>query len=319
MLSASSPSTELRSAARSVIARRVLFASIWELRGMRLIIEYDRTVFLTRRREQQMRWRRLGWAGLELEADGETLVVDHLLDPGILGHFYGEERDPLITPDAGKARAALVTHLHRDHTDPAAIEAALSPSGEVLRPWRKPAESRLDEVATGESERELEERGLPARQANPGDTFEAGPFAITALFASDGLGSPQVSWLIETGGTRVLHAGDTLWHGGWWDVPAAHGRIDLAFLPGNGVEISYPGWEPHAAVPAVMTPEQSIEAAYALGAGTLVPIHYNRTFEHPEFYRPVTDAPERIAASAANRGVDVTFAEPGSWYEVGAS
>jgi L-ascorbate metabolism protein UlaG (beta-lactamase superfamily) len=79
-----------------------------------------------------------------------------------------------------------------------------------------------------------------------------------------------------------VHAGDMLWHGGWWDVGAAHGPVDFAFLPANGVEVDYPHLQPAVNIPAVMTPEQAVEAARALKARTLVPIHYNRTFEHAD-------------------------------------
>ena len=100
---------------------------------------------------------------------------------------------------------------------------------------------------------------------------EVGPFTATALFASDGLGSPQVSWLLEADGRKVLHGGDTAWHGAWWNFVAAHGNVDVACLPGNGARVTYPGWEPAVEESAVMTPEQSVDAAHVLGAGTLVP------------------------------------------------
>lgn len=264
-----------------------------------------------------MRLRRLGWAGIELEAGGERLVVDHVLDPGVFKAFYGDPRDELIAPDPGRACAALLTHLHRDHADVAAIEGALGSGGTVLRPARKAIESALDEAATGAAEAALAGSALTVRSCDAGDAFELGPFSVLALFASDGFGSPQVSWLIEADGERVMHGGDTLWHGAWWDVALAHGPIDMACLPANGAEVSFPGWQPAASVPAVMTAEQAVDAARALQARLLIPIHYNRTFEHPEHYRPAPDARERIEALAAERGVAVRFLDPGDWIEVG--
>lgn len=126
---------------------------------------------------------------------------------------------------------------------------------------------------------------------------------MTATFASDGPGSPQVSWLIKADGQNVFHGGDTLWHGAWWDVALAHGPIDIACLPANGVEVNFPNLQPRVAVPAVMTPEQAVEAACALQARLMVPIHYNRTFEHPEHYRPVADARTQINGLAAKVSV----------------
>ena len=262
-----------------------------------------------------MRLRRLGWAGLELEAGGQSIVVDHVLDPGLFGAFMGEPRDEFVAPEPGGALAALLTHLHRDHADVTAIERAVASGGSILRPARKPVESELDEFATGEAEAALAATELEVRSCAPGEAFEIGPFEITALPASDGLGSPQVSWLVKADSQVVLHGGDTLWHGGWWDVAVAHGPIDRAFLPANGAEIDYPQWQPAVGVSAVMTPEQAVEAARALQARSLVPIHYNRTFEHPVHYRPVDDARKRILSVAGPRGVEVSFLEPGQWVE----
>jgi L-ascorbate metabolism protein UlaG (beta-lactamase superfamily) len=264
-----------------------------------------------------VRLRRLGWAGIELETGGQSVVVDHVVDPGIVSAFFSDARDELVSPDPGRAGAALLTHLHRDHADVAAIEAALAPDGVVLRPARKRAESSLDEAATGEAEAALAASRLREHPCEPGDAVEIGPFSITALPASDGLGSPQVSWLVKADGQAVLHAGDTLWHGGWWDVVAAHGPIDFAFLPANGAEIAFPQWQPPATVPAVMTPEQAVDAARALQARTLVPIHYNRTFEHPDYYRPIPDARERLEELADRRAIAVRFLEPGEWVDAG--
>jgi L-ascorbate metabolism protein UlaG (beta-lactamase superfamily) len=265
-----------------------------------------------------MRLRRLGWAGIELEAGGTSLVIDHLVDPGIFKAFLGEPRDELIEPEPGRAAAALVTHLHRDHTDVAAIERALGGDGTVLRPASRPAGSELDEFATGEAEAALAGSGMDVRACAPGDSLEVGAFTVTALPASDGFGSPQVSWLVKAESMAVVHCGDTLWHGAWWEIAREHGPIDFAFLPANSAQVAYPQWQPAVSVPAVMTPEQAVEAALALQARSLVPIHYNRTFEHPEYYRPLADAGERIEQAAGARGVPVDFLEPGDWVNAGA-
>jgi L-ascorbate metabolism protein UlaG (beta-lactamase superfamily) len=262
-----------------------------------------------------MRLRRLGWAGLELEAEGDSIVVDHVLDPGIFSAFFGEPRDELVAPAPGRALAALITHLHRDHADVPAIERAVAGGGSVLRPAPKRAGSPLDEFATGDAEAALAASDLDVRPCAPGDSLEVGPFTVVVLPASDGLGSPQVSWLIKADEQAVLHAGDTLWHGGWWDVPLVHGPVDHAFLPANGAEVAFPQWQPAASVPAVMTPEQAVEAARALRARSLVPIHYNRTFEHADYYRPVANARERLLSVAAPRGIEVAFLEPGDWVD----
>lgn len=266
-----------------------------------------------------MKSRRLGWAGLELEADGQTLVIDPLLDPGVFAQFLGPSPDRLIPPRSGAACAVLLTHLHRDHADIAAVRKALGSDGMVARPKRKPSESELDQLTTGEAEAALAESGLRTRECEPGASFQTGPFSVTSLFASDGLGSPQVSWLVEADGQRLLHAGDTLWHGAWWDFATLHGPIDVACLPANGVAVDYPLFQPAVSIPAVMGPEQAVEAARAMRAGVIVPIHYNQTFEHPDLYRPVPDAGTRLRRLAAQAELEAWFLEPGEWAEVRSS
>jgi L-ascorbate metabolism protein UlaG (beta-lactamase superfamily) len=75
----------------------------------------------------QIRW--LGWAGVEIEADGERVVIDPLQDPlavfAPMPELAADCSPPdVVAPSPGVA-AALVTHLHRDHADAAALAAAL--------------------------------------------------------------------------------------------------------------------------------------------------------------------------------------------------
>lgn len=261
-----------------------------------------------------MRLRRLGWAGIELESGGERVVVDMLVDPGLFAGFMGEPRDELVEPDAG-VRAALLTHLHRDHADPAAIGRVLADDGIVLRP--PPAEiTPLDEISLGATETEFAAAGLPARNVTVGETVQVGRFACTAVDAVDGLGAPQVSWVVRADDQAVLHGGDTLWHGRWWHIAHLHGPIDVACLPANGVVLDYPGYQPAVDVPAAMTAEEAVQAARALSAGSLCPIHFNSTFDKAPFYRPERDAQDRLATAGREHGVSVAFLEPGQWVEV---
>src|SRR5947207_1072167 len=85
----------------------------------------------------QVTW--LGWAGVEVEHDGVTLVIDPLVDPAgvfaALSNGASEvELPPVVPAAAGRAVAGLVSHLHRDHTDAGALAAALEPGGVVHHP-----------------------------------------------------------------------------------------------------------------------------------------------------------------------------------------
>ena len=67
-----------------------------------------------------MRVRRLGWAGIEVISDrGPSLVVDFVRDFSLL---RATQPDGAFAEPEGTAALALVTHLHEDHTDVAAIQ-----------------------------------------------------------------------------------------------------------------------------------------------------------------------------------------------------
>ncbi|MCW2951248.1 MAG: hypothetical protein JWQ48_418 [Conexibacter sp.] len=175
-----------------------------------------------------VRW--LGWAGVELEHEGETVVIDPLADPaGTFAAFGDAARDvelPSVTPAAaGRAVAGLVSHLHRDHADAGALAAAIAPGAAVHHPT--PTEE--GNLALAQADYELGEAKLARRAVAAWASVTVGPFTCIALPAVDGLGDPQVSWLVEAGGSRVLHLGDTVFHGRWWQMARRAGPFDVVF------------------------------------------------------------------------------------------
>jgi L-ascorbate metabolism protein UlaG (beta-lactamase superfamily) len=265
-----------------------------------------------------MRVRRLGWAGVEIEQDGISIVVDYLRTFGSFEFFLGPEddRDSLVEVESGSVALALISHLHRDHTDPEGLAAALTADGLVLRPPTVEFESPLQQLTILPTERELEETGVKTHVMTAGARHDHGPFEIHATFASDGVGAPQVGWLVKSDEGTILHNGDTLWHGHWWDIPAQHGPIDIAILPANAAVTSFPPQDPPASEPACMNPSQALQAARAMRARSLMPMHFNRTFEDERFYRPVHDAQNQLEAGADD--LPLLFPELGEWIEVSA-
>lgn len=243
-----------------------------------------------------MRIRWLGWAGVEIEEHGERLVVDPLEDAAAVFTWLGERalampRPEVIAPRAG-ALAGLVTHLHRDHADAAALAAALSTDASVYEPQGYGG-SQTEQLATAQADHELTAAELKREPAAPWSSTTIGPFAITALPAVDGTGDPQVSWLIEADGKRVLHLGDTMFHGWWWRVTERFGAPTVVLAPINGARVSFPHHQPASPLPAAMDPEQAALAAELLQADQLVPIHYDG-YALPGLYEPVPDALERL-------------------------
>jgi L-ascorbate metabolism protein UlaG (beta-lactamase superfamily) len=260
---------------------------------------------------------RLGWAGLELEESGASAVVDLLQDPGIMVDFVGEPRTALPGPSRpGAAILALVTHLHADHADPDAIAAALAPGGVLLRPATDDGEY-LEVAATKGAEKRLAELGVVQQIVAPWETVEVGPFRATAIPAADGFGDPQVSWVVEAGGTRILHAGDTLFHGWWWRARMRLGAIDVAFLPVNGPLVDLPHRQPPSPRPVVMGPAEAASAAFLLQAGLAIPIHYDALHRAPTYVQ-TEDPAGAFLREAAALGVAAHVVEPGARVDPGA-
>jgi L-ascorbate metabolism protein UlaG (beta-lactamase superfamily) len=246
-------------------------------------------------------------------AGGASLVIDCVgnASPFLSEHLSeGHPVPPLHTP----AVAALVTHLHFDHTDVPAIESAVGPEGTVLRPAPF-AGSEAEAAFTVEQERALAAGSLDLRVVAEWDRHELGLFTVTAVPAVDGLGDPQVSWVVEADGTRILHAGDTLFHGSWWRIAGRVGPMDVAALPVNAAVVNAPHLQPPSALPAAMGPREAVQAAAILQAGILVPMHYGAHI--PEIYveddDPVAHAEElaagtdlRVVTLAAGETLDVT-------------
>lgn len=117
-----------------------------------------------------------------------------------------------------------------------------------------------------------------------------------------------MSWLIEAGGTRVLHLGDTMFHGWWWRITERFGAPDAVLAPINGARVTFPHRRPASPLPAVTEPEQAALAADLLRAERLVPIHYGG-YELAGVYEPVPDALERVTA-ASDRVIALELGEP---------
>lgn len=253
----------------------------------------------------QLKW--LGWAGVELEAaTGETLIIDALADPGAAFRAFGDRVAgtpvPEVTPaTAGRAVAGLITHLHRDHADAGALVAALAAGAPVLEPT--PFGGGPEEnLGLAQTEAELTAAGLPREQVAPWGQLTIGPFTITALPAVDGFGDPQVSWLVEADGTRVLHLGDTTFHGYWWRIVQRFGPIDVALLPVNGAICRFPHRRPASPLPAVLDPERAAIAAELVGARLAIPIHAEG-YEIDGIYAPIPDAAAQFTVEAEARRV----------------
>ncbi|WP_030892972.1 MBL fold metallo-hydrolase [Streptomyces sp. NRRL F-5053] len=258
-----------------------------------------------------MRVRRLGWAGVEVEADGRRLVIDLVQDLTPL--FTGWKLGTGLTSPSGKADAALVTHLHRDHTDASALADALTPGAPVLRPAPGHGDD-ADNVLTLPVERELTRHQLATEIVDVWESRELGPFRATAVPAVDGLGDPQVNWVVEADGQRILHGGDTMFHGSWWLIARRFSPFDAVFLPTNGAVVDAPHLQPPSPLPAALDPWQAAAAAEILDARYAVPVHYEP--EQPDKIPGYAEVPDPEKEFRTHAGQRARILPVGTWLDL---
>jgi L-ascorbate 6-phosphate lactonase len=174
----------------------------------------------------------LGGAGLVFKADsGPVVAVDPYLSDS-LDHFYAWKRLPLspipLPPAELGADLVLATHAHEDHLDPETIPDLARTSStifagpgmcaEAMHAWGI-GDERIVEINRGE-QRDL--AGVPVT-------------AVLAHHVSNaGAQTPDaVGYIFESGGIRVYHTGDTLYHPDLQQVRDLRPHVMLVCINGD--------------------------------------------------------------------------------------
>ena len=152
--------------------------------------------------------------------------------------------DPYQAPAGPKADVLLVTHKHHDHCSPADIERL----------------SRPDTVIVTEKDSAKQLKG-DVRVLSPGQSLALSGIRIEAVpaYNTDKNFHPRekgwLGFIIDTGEVRIYHAGDTDF------IPEMRSlEVDIALLPVSGTY--------------VMTADEAVEAARAIGPKLAIPMHY---------------------------------------------
>lgn len=201
----------------------------------------------------------LGGAGFALQADdGQTVFVDAYLSD-LCERLHGFRR---LTPSplrAAEARpdAWLATHHHADHLDVDAIAVLPRRTGVAFA--APPSCAPL-----------LAAAGVGVAQVVPlvpGQRRRVGPVWVTAVEADHGdLAPDAVGVVIELGGVRVYHAGDTGFRPDYLSALRAL-QPEVTIVPINGRFGN-------------LTPEEAARVAAETGAAVAVPCHFWLLAEH---------------------------------------
>ncbi|MDN3692655.1 MBL fold metallo-hydrolase [Chryseobacterium tructae] len=222
-----------------------------------------------------MEIQKLNWAGVKLISQGKIILIDAVEDFSYYKPVLGEAVDEVISfTDEIEADYILFTHMHLDHFDKSVIKKCLKKEGKLI------VYSGLESIV-----RSLVE-DVEIVVLNLDETFSENGITFKPVYAMDGIGEIQSSWIVEDEETKIFHGGDTIWHNQFWKLGKENKDIDYAFLPVNGVIVNFEiiGLE-YSPVPASLNLKEAFTAAHLLHAKKLVPMHYG-LFAHEKCYIP---------------------------------
>lgn len=222
-----------------------------------------------------MEIQKLNWAGIRLTSHNKTILIDAVEDFSYYKPVLGDAVENLLAfSDHIQADYILFTHMHLDHFDKGVIQKCLKKDGKLI------VYAGLETIV-----KKLVE-DVEIITLNLDETFTENNITFKPVFAMDGVGEIQSSWIVDDGTTKIFHGGDTIWHNQFWKLGKENPNIDYAFLPVNGVVVNFEiiGLE-YSPVPASLNLKEAFAAAHLLHAKKMVPIHYG-LFAHEKCYIP---------------------------------
>lgn len=196
----------------------------------------------------------VGHSTVLIELAGVRLLTDPVLRDRVLHIFRHAPSPP--SSSTRDIDAVLISHTHGDHFDPPSV--------------RDVAPARL--VVPAGAGRIMSRRGFHERiELAAGDGFDLGDVQIGAVRAKhDGRRWPigrhisSVGYLIEGAGKSIYFAGDTATFD---EIGEVAPDVDVALLP-------IAGWGPSLHERFHLGPKTAAEAAAALRAEVVIPIHW---------------------------------------------
>jgi L-ascorbate metabolism protein UlaG (beta-lactamase superfamily) len=232
-----------------------------------------------------MRLTWLGHASWLIQAEGASLLVDPVLSQRMAG-FIPRNVPPGIALDRlPRIDGCLVTHNHYDHLDLPTLQSVRAPvwAGQGTAPLLRAAGLEAHELGWWDGDRV----GAVGFHFVPSQHWSRrGLFDVNAMLWG--------GFVVEGGGARVYHAGDTAYFGGFSEIGRRFPRIRAAMLPIGAYD---PPWFMES---QHMNPEQAVQACLDLGGDNLLAMHWG-TFKLTD--EPLGEPPARLEAEWKRRAL----------------
>jgi L-ascorbate metabolism protein UlaG (beta-lactamase superfamily) len=210
--------------------------------------------------ENLLTW--IGHASFLLQLEGRNALIDPVLSPTLGGFVRRNVAPGLDWAVLPPIDIVMVTHNHRDHMDVPTLKR-LGPAPVYVVPaglgkwFRKSGFPRVVEMQWWQ------------RQHVEGFDIT---FVPAEHWSRRGVTDTNKSWwggyVVERGGVRAYHSGDTAWFDGFAEIGERCGVIDAAMLP---IGAYAPRWfmrHQH------MDPADAVRAYSALGARRFIAMHW---------------------------------------------
>jgi L-ascorbate metabolism protein UlaG (beta-lactamase superfamily) len=240
---------------------------------------------------------RIAHSSVFLEIDGHTILTDPWYSERPC--YYHGEPYGIALADLPRLDGVAVSHDHYDHYDMESFAAY--PHKEV--PFA---------VKRGTARKARQAGFSQVAELDWWESTPLGPFLVTATPARHSV--PENTYIIQAGGLTIYFGGDTLLIPELREIAPRFPRIDVAFLPINGLMI-----RPILNRKIVMNPADAAELCAILCPRIAIPFHYAYTAGPLrdrlllKYHNAPADLPQEFVEIMATRAPEtaVHFLAPG--------